>query len=499
MCPDWAEMIVERQSVASARQCLIYQQVVRPGMKKNRVWLSLGFLVIVAAFHLSNLQTLNCYRLAWYDEGSYVNGAMAWSQGRRPYTDFFFAHPPGIMVLPRLALTFGIGVMGQRWIYWFGGIVLTMLIAILAKILSERNGDKESWAAAGFAAVLVSSSSIALDAETLVMTDLPAAILIVGSVLCLFNRHVLAPAAAAILIVCASSFRVQSLVMAPGLALWIWSRSGWRYGILPCCLFMGSLIGGLFLLHYGLMLKFERYWECVVGFQATRERETWTGRVGFFTLLMEQISFSLGLLASALMLTTRDRDFQGLGLTILLATFASSVVGNSMSPKDFLFIIALMCACAGTLLASSTWVIRDPRALLVAALIVAAIQLPLQSGRIIRPFKLNAWERPLIERITATPYRTIFTTDYKIAFLTGKELPVDYDSVDHFALTHGKIKRFEPWLESILPKCECVIVTDHLLDISPRIAEILLASGKPLIYANAEVEGRVKPLETSNE
>ena len=185
-------------------------------------------------------------------------------------------------------------------------------------------------------------------------------------------------------------------------------------------------------------------------------------------------------------------------MTVLLSTFAMLVGGRSIGTKDFLIVLPFLCAAAATMLASTPWATADRRILLVTALVICTIQVPREIGRFTRPRNLSPWERPLIERVAALPYRTIYTTDYKIAHLARKSLPVDYYSVDHFPLTNLKDIRFKPWLESTLKHCDCAVITDHLLDISPGIVRILLASGKPLIYANQEVEARVFPNEVGS-
>ena len=197
--------------------------------------LACGFVLVSVAYHIVNLDTLFCYRLAWYDEGVHINGARAWSEGRVPYADFFFAHPPGILALSRVALEMGLGLVDQRILFWAGGIVLTLLAALLGGRLAGRNGVADPWTTAGLTAVLISSSTILLDASSLLMTDLPAAILIVGSVWCLQGGRPAESVGSGALLAASTLFRVQGLVFLPGLALLILIVHGWRIGARRAC------------------------------------------------------------------------------------------------------------------------------------------------------------------------------------------------------------------------------------------------------------------------
>lgn len=464
-------------------------------MKIRGIHVALGLLVSVAVFHLSNLMTVFCYRLSWYDEGCYFQQALEWSVGRVPYTDFFIAHPPGVCLLVRLANSVGLSFFGLRLVYWLSGVLLTYLIANFTRNVCRANGIPNPWLLGGLAAVFYSASDIALDAESLIMTDLPAAFMILGAVYCLFTNKLGGIFLAALLLVLSTTFRIQGLVAAPGMAFWVWISHGKVKGFKYAVLFTALVLFGLILVHYGLSLVYENYFDCVLGFQAKRFRMTWTNRIISYKQLLIQPQFSLGMFAACTMLATKNRNYQGFALTILIATFASMTVGKSMAHKDFLFIIALLSICCSILLGTSEWFAK-PEVFLAVAMFIVGSQAPLHLSRWIRPLKLNQWESKLLQEVREFPGETIYTSDYKISYLTGKSLPVDYYMVDHFPLTHGNVVTFDSWFPPILDKTDAIVVTDHLLDMTPRTWEFISESKKPLIFANDEVQDRYKALTT---
>lgn len=468
--------------------------------KRNSLdFLAIGFILIALVFQLLNLLNIYCYRLSWYDEGVYFNSGQSWAEGRQPYADFFCAHPPGVLALSRLVVDAGLGLISGRMLYWFGGALLTMLVVLFTRRLSQRNGDSQPWTTAGLAAVMLSSSVIFLDASSLVMTDLPASLLIFMSVFCLFYHSPAAIASSGILLALSTLFRVQGLVFAPGITLLIMLIYGIPRGIFRVCLFVFCVLIVVFVMHFGLYVNFDRYWDCVAKFHMLRSRTPWSVRFEKIGLLMQEPQFNLGMLSAAMMVGTKERFTRGLGLTVLIAALTMMTVGRSMELKDFILVMPFLCAGAASILASSFWVIADRRILLWAGLMICLIQSPSQLGRVVRCRNLNRWERPLIEKVASLPYQTIYTMDYKISYLAHKSQPFDYYSDDHCPLSLIAIEQYNTWLRSTIAHCECVVVTDALIRISPNVVGILLDSGIPLIFANPEVESEFKLREKSLE
>ena len=180
----------------------------------------------------------------------YLASAGALRAGGRPFTDVYSSQGPAF--LPLLWLTDLVG-----WRTWWSprllpilaGVALTVLVYLLARLLSDRAG-------AVTAALLVATSGCLLYSTDRLESDGVAMALAAGAVLAASGRGPRRDIVAALLV--GAAVAVKSLLVAPvALAvLWlVWRRRGWR-----AAAGVGAAAGGVLLL-LSLPWGLSRVWD----------------------------------------------------------------------------------------------------------------------------------------------------------------------------------------------------------------------------------------------
>ena len=456
-------------------------------------------LAIGLAFHLSSIPCLLAYRIHWYDEGVHLYAASLWVDGTRPYADFFLAHPPGVIALAAVGLKLGLGLVGLRLIYWLGGLVLAWLVIRLAAQLRSPLAEVPPAVVAATAVAFTFSSEVVLEGTSLVMTDLPATLFVMLGVVSLLHDSRRSGIVAGLLVAMATGFKLQALVVLPGIFAWNWVRRGWRAGTRANLEFGVSFGVVTALIHVLLAQSFTHYLHDVYDYQRLRPRVNLAWRIGILKQVFAEPPFTLGLVGAAMLLVDRDRARRGLGWFCLLTTAGLTLAGNTLFVHYYLMIIPLMSVSAAWLVAEihrSTYKVQR-QALVLAVIAVAGVQILNLANRIGRPLRDGAWEASLVERLRTLPVETILTSAPKLAFLTGKRLPMDYYMVDACPLLEvGGEARYQRWVRNVLPSCDCVVITEALRPhLRPIGWEAITRSGKLIICAGKDDEIAFRSLE----
>ena len=479
------------------------QMLVNTPMKSRnnpwRKWADCAFLLGVAlVFHLSSIPCILSYRIQAVNEGVYLYSASLWAGGVRPYADFFLAHPPGVIALAAGGLRLGIGMVGLRLIFWLGGFVLALLVM---RLVTTGRSPREKGVLPIVAATAISltfSSEIVLDGTSLVMTDLPAMLLVMVGVVCLLGRSRWRAVAAGLFVAMATVFKLQALVVLPGFFVLNWASRGLRGGTRDNLVLGISIVVLTGLIHILLADSFTHYIQdvCVFQFRRSRPRMNLASRIQVLKYVLAEPPFVLGLVGSAMLLAAREGTRRGFGWFCLVTTVALTLAGKTLCVHYYLMIIPFLSVSAAWLLVGfhrATPGIKR-RAVMLGVVAVAGIQVLNLATRIGRPIRDRAWETRLIQRLRELPARTILTADPKIALLGGKSLPRDYYIPDNYPLIDAGGGSYERWVSEILPSCDCVVITSRLRrDMGRSNFDAIVRSGKPVICAEAEDEIAFQP------
>ena len=279
------------------------------------------------------------------DEFAYYCAAQRLAEGERPYEDFLFVHPPGLVFMTAIGIRAGLPLPSQRVVHALSGLILGGIVYLTTRRIHDRGQH-----APALAVLFLFSSPLFFTFSRQILTDLPATILVSIAVLVVilgWRGHV---AFSAALLVAGSAFRLQSLIVVPCILLLIAIAEGVKAVIVSGTRFILCVMLFTVLFHGAMQLTWPQYFEDVVTLHRFRPRIGLYDRYHVLDSVSSNITFALGLLSSAIMLSRPSPLSRGFGGLTLLAVPLTAVAFNSIYDHYFLIILPYLCICSSILI-----------------------------------------------------------------------------------------------------------------------------------------------------
>lgn len=442
---------------------------------KRATYLVYSLALVVYAMCLPSVRVLQVEN---YDEGVYFCEAVLFCQGAKPYSDFFLPHPPGLIALNALLLKAGVGLTGLRIVAWTLGLLLIPLVRwICWSLLKSEPRLSEIWAStAAFAILLLYSSAHIYYVAPLALTDMPAIVLGTLAVAAVAGCKPFLGAAAVCM---ASLFRVQAVVLIPGLLVLCWFCDDLSSRFRSSARFLVAVIGLLAAAHGLLAYLIQGYYSDAFRFHATRPSASFTFRLGVFRTLCEEPLFMLGVVSAALLLRSPNGRLRGFGGFVVITTLLITFFGKSIVGRYYVAAFPLLAIAASLLLMNISW--APARGLLYLSALILVLQAGPLTQRSMFPLRDHSWEHSLIARVSAMEARKVLSTTPVVVIRAGKEVPNDYYANDPYPFF--ELGGFPEWFSRVLRKSDGVLVNDEMLNYMSDSNYLELAgAGKPIVF-----------------
>jgi hypothetical protein len=434
-----------------------------------------AILLLALLIFASRLIGINASNPNCYDELAYYSAAQRLAGGERPYQDFLFVHPPGLLCSDGLSISLGLSLPGLRIAHALSAIILGGIVFLIARRVSGPYAPP-------LAVLLLFSSPTFFQYTRMVTTDLPAATLLAAAILVITVRRSGYIPLSAALIVGSSLFRLQGLFYVPCVLVFIALAEGERKKAIAACLGFVVWVTVCAAACHGLaQFAWPRYFESVVRIQMTRPRLGLAERYVVINQSVSNLTFSLGLLSSLLLLGRRCASSRGLGAFTVLAVLLTSTLFNSLFESYFLTLLPYASVCAATVISDVASSYAGGVTALLAAAFIGTVQVPQLVLAAKAPLRLAARDADFLATIRSLPGRTALTGKPGIAVLCGKRVTSDYYSTDPFgANLAGK---FDEFIANSLSQSDIIIIDSVMVYfMSQESSARILASGKTLYF-----------------
>ncbi len=427
-----------------------------------------------------------------YDEGSDYYGAMLASTGLVPYADYFYAHPPGLLVATAVAVRSGLGLGDLRIIHCLLGILLPIGAAFLtAQFVSDR------WSLAPpLTALLVAISELYQNHSRHVLPDVPAVTLMLFAAGFFFRPSYWSPCQSAVLLAVALLFKLQAAVILPWLGLSAIVFFGWRdgsYRLLRFALTLAFIGGAVFA---ALSLTIPRFFDCVVAFQARRPRLPLIERSKLAREALLSLELGLGLVMAALQLVLRDPKWRCLGLSTLVVAAGITFGANSLYDYYYFYLLPFAAASTAVMLTliAGSGLFPFPRGTIAVASGMFIVLLgPTILARVSETTRHQKMVNSYKEWLADLPGDQLLTTDPAILILGRKRAVPDYFAADPGAA--ALTGQFDTWIARTVDRADVVVVNDRMLYyIGPGGIKAIRASGKPIRFRSPDNQSRWREL-----
>ncbi len=446
-------------------------------------WWHLAFpLVVCVGFLLIGLALVPIPHLYFYDDGVYYQSGVRVAEGDRPYTDFYLAHPPGLIWLVAIAHTIGMDIVGCRLVSWGLGVVF---LCAFIRFVRRVAGPAQWFSGAGLlAGVFLVSCRMFLEAESQVLTQLPGMAFTLAGFYFLLP-HNLRPVLAGVLLAAATAFRIQVALIGPAWIVFLFATYGWSAGRRSAIYLTVSAVVVAVAFHGPLALIHPNYIDCVIRSHLSRPATPFGIKGELLLSLLREPQVAVGLFAASALAANGRGVVRGVALftlsEMLITLFGSRFLGEGY----FLPCYPYLMACGAMLIgreverAGTAWP-------LVAVTAVVAFCSGIPTMRTLSYRWTTQWsfERDLIQRLRATNGRIVLCTPAKIPAFSGKEMMRDYNTPDTTSpITQG----FGSWFVAQAERADIIVVTDvALASLSPVECRALASLSKPILFGTPD-------------
>lgn len=433
---------------------------------------------------LTTASLTRCPMLYFYDEGVYYLAAVEIAEGGRPYTDFYLAHPPGVAWLNCLIVKCGGGLESCRAVAFSLSIIAIFVLMKIASGIVDVTGHQS--AARWLAAIFLATTQLYVLISSQVLTQMPEmCITTIGFLYLLPARR--SPLLSGTLLAVASLFRVQAALMGPAWAIFLLVAYGCRDGWRPVVQLTVSCMTVAVLLHGGVALTYDNYFNCIVGSHLTRPPTGFGDKFDVLNRIFVEPQLGFGLLSAVILASTGPGLSRGIGWCALVAVSMAFLANRFLYPGYFLQTFPYLCCCSSVLICRIAASYGDWRPCLATAIAVLVLSgVPIARQAIYRWTTQRAFEHDLIERVRAVPGGTLACTTGKVALYAGKRLTRDYLCPDTTSpISHD----FGNWFVELSRRSDAVFINDVVVGrLSPEQARAIKLLNLPLIFGTSEDE-----------
>ena len=337
------------------------------------IFLVLGLLDAPRGFYLSD------------DSFIYMGMSQIVLQGKTPYTDFFFAHPPGLLLVTVELGRLGMGMAHQSYAFFSIGLSLAVVVAWFARWLGFRG-----WQTAFMGFLAMESSTLFFTHQSQVMTDIPAALMTVVAVTLATRESRAALCGAAVFLVLAALFRLQSFIALPGLVLLNWTIWGWRRGTVRSVVLVALAVVLHVLVTLGLEARYAGYWNAVYGSHFSRIPISLGLRALRVHEMLKMPEMLLGLIAALWLTVSPNRRLRAVAFVALTTTFLTAFGAKSLYHHYFLLPLPFCSICLAVLVGNWLATPTQRWPVLLCVLLVSGEQLYDCASRVRSGKKLHA-------------------------------------------------------------------------------------------------------------
>lgn len=449
-------------------------------------------LLVIATVSLVALANSSRTTLSYYDEGVNYYQAVLMARGQRPYTDFFVAHPPGVLLVGALNYTLGFGLTGVRVVSWLCGMIALYQSFWLGRHLARSCNAQHPVLVGVTAAALVILSNRFVYVLTQGATDMPALCLSLAAGQMLLRTNCRHAWSAEVVFGLATLFRLQPVSFLPGFLALIAAVHGLRGGIRPAVSFTLGLGVTAAAIHGSLALVFPKYVDAAFLFQAQRTRLPIGEKVLVLTRFLGEPHVAFAFFAAVCVAVGRVTAGRAIAWYALCLVLITTLSGNSLYLVYYVPALPYMAAAAAFSADVISQSVAGGRLAHVCVVLVAAGGTGLLiKEELLTQRRMDPVHRRFVDAIRDARGDVIWAEDGRIAILAGKRMPDDYYATDPNALYQLQPERFATWLRETVPNTQVIAVTPLLINwLNTEDAIYLRNSGKQLMFESEATEQR---------
>ena len=401
-------------------------------------------------------------------------------QGKALYADVFYAHPPGLIAVTVGLGRLGMGMADQSYVFFGIGLALSVAVAWFARWVGNQG-----WLTFLVSLLITQSSVLFFGCQSQIMTNTPAALMVVLAVALAMRENWVALSSAAVFIVVAALFRLQSLAILPGLVFLNWIVWGWRRGTVRSVVLVMLAVLLHVLVTAGLEARYPGYLNAVYGSQVSRGSISLGYRALRVHYSLKSPEILLGLFAALGLTASPNLRLRGVAVLALTTTFFTVFGAKSLWHHYFLLPLPFCVVCLAVRVGG--WLDNPAcRWPVLACVVLLATQnlyedaIRVRSGR-----RLRAEYARRLSFVRQTPERIVLASP-RYVVLGGKTFPDDYWAADCFMPRVQGL--FDEWLERLYAKSEAVIIDEAFANqwVTARTYGRISQGNKPIYFVNAE-------------